>query len=118
MATDVAAFQARFPEFDSAVDSRVQAALDEANLIHSIRELATLYCAAHLLTLDNQLASDGAFAGSPSEVKSRQVGPLRSDYVTQAKAGWQAFFSSTAYGRRFLTLERRCARTGIGAMVA
>ena len=46
----IADFREEFPEFASTDDSHIQRALREALLIHSIRKLATLYAAAHVLS--------------------------------------------------------------------
>ena len=109
----VSAFQTQFPEFtESAAD--VQQALDEALLIHSIRALATYFCAAHLLVFDQKVAAGTV---PTTEISQRGAGPLSARYLTQAESGKEAFFTSTSYGRRFLTLEKRSARASIGAMV-
>ena len=54
MAADVQTFKSRFPEFTGDIDPEIELVLDEAFLIHDIRELATLYCAAHLLALNSE----------------------------------------------------------------
>ena len=46
----IADFRARFPEFAATDDGHIEFAIEEALLIHSIRKLATLYCAAHVLS--------------------------------------------------------------------
>ena len=133
----VADFRARFPEFNTTLDQIVQDALDEAFLIHSIRKLATLYCAAHLLAVPG-IGSGGSGGGSTGqvtihgEVSSKKVGPLSVSYTTLTESSASsrsssannrnpveiAFFSRTEYGRHFLILELRSPRAGIGAMVA
>ena len=110
----LADFRRQFPEFSETSDESVERALDEALHIHSSRILATIFCAAHLLTLD--ATAEGGVQTSP-EKKGAGAGSLRVDYVTQAENGKEAFFTSTNYGKRFLTLEKRNPRTGIGAMV-
>ena len=107
-------FRAQFPEFLSSIDVDVERVLTEALLIHSARPLATLFCAAHLLSFNKQVAAGSTPA---TETSMRKAGPLSSSSITQAETGWQAFFTSTPYGRRFLILEQRTARSGIGAMV-
>ena len=114
MAADTAGFRIQFPEFDSSAnDEQVSLALQEARLIHSRRALATLYCAAHILKL-SQNPSD---TNTPGEISSATVGPMTTTYKTQAEKNWQSFFTRTEYGRHFLILEQRTARSGIGAMV-
>ena len=110
----LADFRDQFPEFNSSADDVVNRILAEALLIHSARPLATLFCAAHLLKYNEQVAAGSTPA---TETSMRKAGPLSSSSITQATDGWQAFFTSTPYGRRFLILEQRTARSGIGAMV-
>lgn len=128
----VSDFRAQFPEFATTLDGVITLALDEAILIHSIRKLATLYCAAHLLTVPGIGA--GGQGGSMGQVvvhgqvSTKTVGPLSVTYSTQDRSGSSStsgssqahyeFFARTEYGRHFLVLESRTARTGIGAMVA
>ena len=109
----VSAFRTQFPEFTES-DVNVRKALDEALLIHSIRALATYFCAAHLLVFDQKVAAGTV---PTTEISQRGAGPLSAQYLTQAESGKEAFFTSTSYGRRFLTLEKRSARASIGAMV-
>ena len=115
MAVDIASFKARFAEFSQDPDNSIQLVLDEAVQIHNIRELATLFCAAHLL-VQNKGVDSGVIPST--EVTQRKVGPLGTSYITQAERGREAFFTTTSYGRRFLTLEKRSARASIGAIVA
>ena len=117
MAADLAAFRARFPEFADSADALVERSLEDAALIHSVRDAATLYCAAHLLTL--AVGRAGEDGDEPrSEIRSEGAGPLQSTYVTMTKDGERAaFFASTSYGQTFLVLEGRAARSGIGATV-
>ena len=130
MAADLAAFRSQFPEFKVADydDVIVNRVLTEAKILHSIQELATLYCAAHILVLEQEkydeqgnlkLAPDG---GS-GVVSKETIGPRTIEYVTQAgdpqdrHSRRRAFFAGTVYGRFFLELEARTPRYGIGAMV-
>ena len=106
-------FRAQFPDL-AATDAELDLVLPEAIEIHSVSRLATLFCAAHLIVFNQQVAAGSIPA---TEVASRTVGPLSSTSLTQAEKGREAFFTSTPYGRRFLTLEKRSARSGIGALV-
>ena len=56
MAADLAAFRSQFPEFPTADydDLLVNRVLTEAKILHAILELATLYCAAHILVLEQE----------------------------------------------------------------
>ena len=127
----VSDFRHQFAEFASTSDAAIQLALNEACLIHSVRELATLYCCAHLLSVPGiGGGSSGGGMGQVvvhGQVSSKKVGPLAVTYSTQDRSGSTTstaggqlhydFFSRTEYGRHFLVLESRNARTGIGAMV-
>ena len=106
MAVTLSDFRTQFPEFPQATspDENVNRVLAEAREIHCVSDLATLFCAAHLLALDEGPKGIGAGSG---EATMKQAGPLRVRYLTQAKTGRQVFFSSSTYGRRFLTLELR-----------
>ena len=109
------AFRDQFPEFEDTENEAVDKVLVEALLIHDIRLLATLYCAAHLLAQDQAIAAGKT---TSPEVKSRKADTLSASYVVQAETGAEAFFTSTSYGKRFLTLEKRSPRKIIGAFVA
>ena len=74
MAADLAAFRARFPEFADSADALVERSLEDAALIHSVRDAATLYCAAHLLTLAVGRAGEDGAEGR-SEIRSEGSGP-------------------------------------------
>ena len=132
----IAEFRAQFPEFAATDDGHIEFALEEALLIHSIRKLATLYCAAHVLSFRLTAISGGGGSGGGTttvtgQLESRQVGPLRETFSTHSgtasgtRGGARArspediaYFSSTIYGQHFLSLEPRSARAGIGAIVA
>ena len=127
----IADFREEFPEFASTDDSHIQRALREALLIHSIRKLATLYAAAHVLSFRlTNIGGGGSSGGSTvvtGQVSSRRVGPLQETFTTHAgtttssgntrNATDIAYFSSTIYGQHFLVLEQRAPRAGIGATV-
>ncbi len=107
-------FREQFPEFSASSDAQVERVLAEATEIHNQSKRATLFLAAHLLKLDQQ-TSDGV--ESSPEKESASAGALSVSYKTQAETGREAFFTSTSYGKRFLTLEKRNARSGIGVLV-
>ena len=81
MAATLATFRAQFPEFASTGDGVVDRALVEALLIHSVRELATLFLTAHLLECDAKRAAGTPLVG---EVASEQAGDIKATYRTQA----------------------------------
>ena len=133
----IADFRTRFPEFAATDDGHIEFAIEEALLIHSIRKLATLYCAAHVLSFRLTAISGGGGSGGGTttvtgQLESRRVGPLQETFSTHSGTASGtggssartrspediAYFSSTIYGQHFLSLEPRTARAGIGAMVA
>ena len=120
MATDVTvtSFRAQFPQsthFPDATEAQIESALEEACILHSLRELATLYLTAHLLAIDSE--HTGKPDGGSGIVSMERIGPRTINYLNQIEgAGRKAFFASTSYGRRFLELEARTPRYGIGAM--
>ena len=129
----VADFRTQFSEFAATADGDIQLALDEALLLHSIRKLATLYAAAHVLSYRLTAISGGGGIGGGSttttgQISTKKVGPLEVSYETHSgtttnsnntkSATDVAYFSSTIYGQHFLALEQRSPRVAIGAMVA
>ena len=76
MAATLATFRVQFPEFAATADGVVDRALVEALLIHSVRELATLFLTAHLLECDAKRAAGTPLVG---EVASEQAGDIKSD---------------------------------------
>jgi len=77
-----------------------------AQALHSLRALATLYCAAHLLVIDDGIEQPD---GGHGEVISQKVGELSTGYMPQSEEGRESFFATSSYGRTFLTLEKRSA---------
>lgn len=99
-------FRGEFPELAAQDDAAVEQAIKSAQAIHSLRPLATLYCAAHLLVADDGVTQPD---GGHGEVTGESVGQLSSSYMAQAERGRESFFTTTSYGRRFLVLEQRSA---------
>lgn len=97
----------RFPEFAAATfsDAHLSQALRTAKEISSVSSEATLYCAAHILTLraDEAAKQDG---GS-GIVAQERIGPKWTMYRTQARQERDVFFATSSYGRMVLTLESR-----------
>lgn len=119
MAADLATFQELFGKTKFPDEDAIRERLIEARQIHNVRTLATLYCAAHLLTLDAE--NDEPHDGGSGVVSEEGMGPRRVSYVTQASAegtARAAFFGTTSYGRRFLALEGGAARARFGAFVS
>ena len=128
----VTEFREQFPEFATTDDAHIQRALDEALLIHSVRKLATLYAAAHVLSYRLAAIAGGGGSGggattTTGQITKKRVGPLSVEYATfsgtttnssnHKSATDVAYFSATVYGQHFLSLEARAPRTAIGAMV-
>ena len=92
MAIDYASFKTQFPDpqfpVSSAPQTEVELALTEAETLHGLRELATLYCAAHLLTLNNDRVDElnrwiGRPDGGSGVVGSEKIGPRTITYLNQ-----------------------------------
>lgn len=119
MAADRAAFQEWFPgePFSGLEPAAIDRAIAEARQLHDWNEIATIYLAAHLLAVDTEQGALQPDGGS-GVVQSEQIGPRRINYLTQAgEDERRAFYATTPWGRRFLALEDRTARVGIGATV-
>ena len=115
MAADLAGFRAQFPEFATTADAAVQLALDEAILIHDLRTLGTLLCAAHLVALSAEAVAGSTPAG---EITKDEGGPLKVTYAgIKDQRDHAQFFGRTHYGRRFMIIEKRSPRFAIGAKV-
>ena len=118
----LATFRTQFPEFTETTyaDEVVQRAMDEAETLHSVRPLATLFLTAHLLILNDRRK---AGTGATGEISMERAGPMQISYVTQAESpgfglgSREAFYTSTSYGQHFLTLEKRAHRHTIAATV-
>ena len=62
-----AEFRTRFPEFSATTDAVVERLLEEAEIIHVIQPLATLYLAAHLAAKFGD-AQSGQSTGGVGEI--------------------------------------------------
>ena len=115
MTPTLADFRLYLPQFTDTPDATVERALLIVQEIHSRSKLAAVYCAAHILTLeaDDTDQPDGGHG----EISSETIGPSETTYVTQAEQGREAFFTTTLYGRTFLTLEKRNPEHAFSARV-
>jgi hypothetical protein len=112
----LAQFRARFPIFEDAEDSLIEALLAEAagQIDTSWREAdyqpAILYLTAHLLATDNSgEGEDVEIGGATGGIASESWGSMSVSYATKDTANAAASAStwgSTEYGRRFYTLLR------------
>ena len=119
MAT-VADFRENFPEFassDDYTDVYLTRMLNFARKIHSIDDIISYWCLAHLVALD---AAEGISAadspalavdGGSGVITEEQTGPSKAKYRVQS----DPFFARTSYGRMFLTLESRSGRVNVTA---
>lgn len=107
----LADFRRLFSEFLTVDDAVVEEYIDLAKEIHNIRKSATLYCAAHLLSISQDDTSQPDFGAV--EVIQETIGPKSVTYRSQLQAQSQtettreAFFNTSRYGRIFLVLEKR-----------
>jgi len=97
-------FREYFPELSGHADDAVERALIVAREMHGLRDKATLYCAAHLIAIDDGIPQPD---GGQGEVIAESVGSQASRYMAMAESGRQTFFTTTSYGRVFLELELR-----------
>ena len=101
-------FRQEFPEFaaEEHADAVVQRALNNAFEMHSLKALATLYLAAHLVAIGEE--HTGQPDGGSGEIIEERTGPFTQKFTPQGgKDGKGAFYARTSYGRMFLELERR-----------
>ena len=113
----VADVRARFSEFGAAAfpAALVSDLIAEAYSITDVSREATLYCVAHLLSLEEQ--NHARPDGGSGEVVTETTGPFTANFRSQADSGRDVFFSTTPYGRRVMTLERRSPKAVMGILV-
>ena len=115
MAATLSDFRSRFPEFSTTADDVVNVVLGDSALFLSAPAIGQLYAAAHLLAIaaqENAVADGGA-----GVVTDEVLGPLRRTYMTMAGNEREAFWATSAYGRRYLTIRNSSTTWGISAMV-
>lgn len=112
-------FKARFPEFDSIDDSRIETFITDAALMLSACRWGDLYdkgialLAAHYLAL-SILQESASSAISAFPVSSKKVGDVQINYAVTAPAdSTEGFYSKTPYGQEYWALVRL---VGIGAV--
>ena len=104
-------FRARFPEFEAQMDAMLTMILTDAMAIFALSSSATLYLAAHLMALDieSELGSTGASVdGGDGEIVSDSAGGKAGSFKPMADKGRDTFFTTTPYGRRYITLRNAC----------
>ena len=84
-------FKARYPEFDSVADARVQTFLDEAQLEVGSGPWGTLYekgvflLTAHMIVIDQRnQAAGGSSSVSVGQLTSRKVGDVSVTFASQS----------------------------------
>jgi hypothetical protein len=109
---DSSDFKARFPAFASYDDTYIDLVIEEAALsvnetwIETDYQPAILYLTAHLIT--TEAGGPGGVAGQSGPVQSESFGPISKSYaVAKGASGNVSLYSSTEYGRRYLTLLKR-----------
>lgn len=116
-------FREQFPEFVAKTDDEVLLLLYNAILIHAICEMATVYLAAHLCVLN----TDSGVGGSGGSVDGGGVREKLSDTAKSISASFakiakdgsnDAFYTSTPYGRMYITLREACPGKKFSVRVA
>lgn len=111
-----ATFKARFPEFNSIDDLRIEIFIEDSLLVlnestwDKVYSLAVCYLTAHYLAL-SEASSDGD-EGTLASVASQAVDGTSISFNSFASASeFASFYNSTQYGQRFYTLTK-----SLGAM--
>ncbi len=106
-----AEFKVRFPEFVASDDTRVQLFIDDAtatvnsNCLNS--DLMIAYLSAHLLVGGTRTLTGDSLP--IKAVASQSVGDVSVSYTTASSDTASVdFYTSTAYGARYLNLKGNC----------
>lgn len=112
------AFKARFPEFNSIDDVRIEIFIEDSLLVlnevtwGTLYSLAVCYLTAHYLSLGE--SSSGGDDGSVGSIASQAVdGTSISFNSFSPTSEFSSFYNSTQYGQRFYTLIK-----SLGVMAA
>lgn len=105
-------FREQFQEFSNKADVEVLKVLNTALAIHSICQLATVYLAAHICTIDadSGVGSTGGSvdAGGVREKASESAKSISASFVALATKDGDSFYTNTPYGRMYLTQRNSC----------
>lgn len=107
-------FRDQFPEYNAKADDEILKYLNNALIIHALCELATVYLAAHLITIDADSGIGGSGGGVDSggaarEVLSESAKNISTSFKSMAKDGTDdSFYTSTPYGRMYVVLRNAC----------
>lgn len=106
-----ASFKIRFTEYSTTADERIQLFIDDSILILNEAfwgekyDLGLAYLTAHFLTIADKSAAGNI--GSVGQVQSKAVDGTSVSFNSGISNSQQdAFYASTSYGQRYLTLRR------------
>lgn len=106
-------FRVQFPEFNCKSDDSALQAITSALVIHAICELATIYLAAHICTVDDDSGVGGkggsVDAGGVREKTSDAADKISASFVSLASKEGDAFYTNTPYGRMYITIRDSCS---------
>lgn len=112
MAVTLAKFRATFPELDSTVtDAEFERADRVATQVIHGTEEQKLWALAHLATV-----KDTDLTGDTVSIQIGGQGGIARDYKVMSRTERDVFWSTTHYGRLYLTLLRQTPVTGIGLL--
>ena len=104
-------FKIRFPEFAAEVDARIELFIaDAAIVINEVYwdtkyDLGLYYLTAHYISLANKSAAGGS--GGSGAIASRSVEGVSVSYSNATPDDQSdAYYGSTSYGQRYLTLRK------------
>jgi len=113
MTINIAGFQARYPEFDTVADARIEVYLADSQLEinesiwSDYYEKGVYALAAHML--HRSLMSESGNAGSSGEVSSKRIGDLQISYNTKSLDSTESYYNSTVYGQEYYRLMKLVA---------
>lgn len=106
-------FRTQFPEFACKTDDQSLRAINSALVIHAICELATIYLAAHICTIDKDSGvgegGGSVDAGGVREKTSDAADKISASFVSLASKEGDAFYTNTPYGRMYITMRDACS---------
>ena len=121
MATNVATFRTRFPEFSDGTeypDVRIDLFLADVVLLHmgsdenrwcNKYDIAQAYLAAHLLSVgDNTELGDSSASAGPITSRSAGGVSVTSAVVAKERSDTDEFYMTTSYGQQFIAIRNSC----------
>jgi len=112
MSIDATTFKVRFPEFSAVANARIDLFIGDAvEVLNEVYwdnkyDLGLYYLTAHYLALASQTEA-GNVTGDGGAVASRAVDGTSVSFTTaQPDNESDAYYSQTAYGRRYLSLRK------------